>query len=319
MERRPRFPSPYGTKEARMPDLRFGRDLAATMAERRALVDAALERWLPSAEEPPPTIHEAMRYSVFAGGKRLRPMLTLFGCEAVGGKLEDAMPAAVALELIHTYSLVHDDLPAMDDDDYRRGRPTCHKVYGDAIAILAGDALLTHAFQILADPSLTAVPAARRLQIIAEVSSAAGSVGMVGGQTMDIQAEGKVLDPTSLLSLHSKKTGALLRASLRIGGLAGGADDAALASLTCYGERLGLAFQIVDDILDIEGSTTEMGKTAGSDLRKHKATHPAVFGLEASRREAAQLLAEAREAVRPLGDYGTLLIALADYVGNRRS
>jgi geranylgeranyl diphosphate synthase type II len=274
---------------------------------------------LPPADEPPPTIHEAMRYSVFAGGKRLRPMLALFGCEAVGGKLEDAMPAAVALELIHTYSLVHDDLPAMDDDDFRRGRPTCHKVYGEAIAVLAGDALLTHAFQVLADPTATDVPAARRLQIVAEISAAAGSLGMVGGQTMDIQAEGKALDPTALLTLHSKKTGALLRASLRVGGLAGGADDAAMASLTGYGERLGLAFQIVDDILDIEGSSVEMGKTAGSDMRKHKATYPAVFGLEASRQEAARLLAEACEAVFPLGGGATTLLALADFVGRRRS
>jgi geranylgeranyl diphosphate synthase, type II len=302
-----------------MPDDGSTRDLADIMAQRRALVDAALDRRLPKADVPPPTIHEAMRYSVFAGGKRLRPMLALFGCEAVGGTLEDAMPAAVALELIHTYSLVHDDLPAMDDDDFRRGRPTCHKVYGEAVAILAGDGLLTHAFQVLADPTDTGVPAARRLQIVGEISAAAGSVGMVGGQTMDIQAEGKALDPTTLLTLHSKKTGALLRVSLRVGGLAGGADDDAMASLTRYGERLGLAFQIVDDILDIEGSSAEMGKTAGSDLRKHKATYPAVFGLEASRREAARLLGEAREAVRPLGAGAATLLALADFVGRRRS
>jgi geranylgeranyl diphosphate synthase, type II len=306
-------------KEPRMPDARSTPDLPGIMAEYRARVDVALNRWLPPAEEPPATIHEAMRYSVFAGGKRLRPMLALFGCEAVGGKPDDAMPAAVALEMIHTYSLVHDDLPAMDDDDYRRGRPTCHKVYGEAVAILAGDALLTHAFRVLADPDATAVPPARRLQIVAEIADAAGSVGMVGGQTMDIQAEGKALAPETLLVLHSKKTGALLRVSLRAGGLAGGADGAALASLTRYGERLGLAFQIVDDILDIEGISVEMGKTAGSDLRKQKATYPAVFGLEASRREAARLLDEAREAVRPLGTGAAVLVALADYVGRRRS
>jgi geranylgeranyl diphosphate synthase type II len=302
-----------------MADARSARDLSELMAERRAQVDAALERWLPPAVALPPTIHEAMRYSVFAGGKRLRPMLALFGCEAVGGKSQDALPAAVALELIHTYSLVHDDLPAMDDDDFRRGRPTCHKVYGEAIAILAGDALLTHAFQVLADPAASDVPAPRRLQIIAEVSAAAGSAGMVGGQTMDIQAEGKTLDPAALLALHAKKTGALLRASIRVGGLAGGADEAAMESLTCYGERLGLAFQIVDDILDIEGSSAEMGKTAGSDLRKHKATYPAVFGLEASRADAARLLEEARHAVTPLGERGAVLVALADFVGRRRS
>jgi len=302
-----------------MADLLAGRTLADIMAERRTLVEAALTQWLPGAEVPPVTIHEAMRYSVLAGGKRLRPMLAFFGCEAVGGKLEDAMPAAVALELIHTYSLVHDDLPAMDDDDYRRGRPTCHKVYGEAVAILAGDALLTHAFLVLADPAAGGVPASRRLQIVAEIASAAGSVGMVGGQTMDIQAEGQRLDPETLLVLHAKKTGALLRASLRVGALAGGADEAALAALTRYGERLGLAFQIVDDILDIEGNSAEMGKTAGSDLRKKKATYPAVFGLETARRDAARLLREATEALGLLGEGGAVLAALAEYVGTRRS
>jgi geranylgeranyl diphosphate synthase type II len=302
-----------------MPEAPATRDLATRMAERRASVDGALDRWLPPATEPPSTIHEAMRYSVFAGGKRLRPLLALFGCEAVGGTADDAMPGAVALELIHTYSLVHDDLPAMDDDDFRRGRPTCHKVYGEAIAILAGDALLTHAFHVLADQVAAGVPAPRRLRMVAEIAVAAGSVGMVGGQTMDIQAEGKTLDPAALLTLHSKKTGALLRVSLRVGGLAGGADEAALGHLTRYGERLGLAFQIVDDILDIEGDSAEMGKTAGSDLRKHKATYPAVFGLEASRREATRLLDEARDAVRPFGKTGAMLVALAEFVGQRRS
>jgi geranylgeranyl diphosphate synthase type II len=302
-----------------MPEAPARRDLATRMAERRASVDGALDRWLPPATEPPSTIHEAMRYSVFAGGKRLRPLLALFGCEAVGGTADDAMPGAVALELIHTYSLVHDDLPAMDDDDFRRGRPTCHKVSGDAIAILAGDALLTHAFHVLADQVAAGVPAPRRLRMVAEIAVAAGSVGMVGGQTMDIQAEGKTLDPATLLTLHSKKTGALLRVSLRVGGLAGGADEAALGHLTRYGERLGLAFQIVDDILDIEGNSAEMGKTAGSDLRKHKATYPAVFGLEASRREATRLLDEARDAVRPFGKTGAMLVALAEFVGQRRS
>lgn len=302
-----------------MAETGFARDLTEIMAQRRAEVDAALDRWLPPADAPPPTIHEAMRYSVFAGGKRLRPLLALFGSEAVGGTADDAMPAAAALELIHTYSLVHDDLPAMDDDDFRRGRPTCHKVYGEAVAILAGDALLTHAFQVLSGPTATGVPAGRRLQIIGEISAAAGSLGMVGGQTMDIQAEGKLPDPPTLLALHSKKTGALLRASLRVGGLAGGADDAAMACLTLYGEHLGLAFQIVDDILDIEGSSVEMGKSAGSDARKHKATYPAVFGLEASRREATRLLADARDAVRSLGCRAATLLALADFVGRRRS
>ena len=293
-------------------------DLPGIMAERRALVDAALERWLPVQAERPPKVHEAMRYSVFAGGKRLRPLLALFACEAVGADPAEAMPAAVALELIHTYSLIHDDLPAMDDDDFRRGRPTCHKVFGEAIAILAGDGLLTHAFRVLADLDPDRVAAVRRLQVIAEIAEAAGSLGMVGGQAMDILSEGRALDRETLLYLHTHKTGALIRASIRSGGIAGGAQGESLAALTRYGEAVGLAFQIVDDILDIEGATEEMGKSAGSDARKHKATYPALFGLEASRQDAARLLDEAKAALRPLGEKASILAALADFVGKRR-
>jgi geranylgeranyl diphosphate synthase type II len=293
-------------------------DLPGIMANRRALVDAALERWLPVQGERPPQVHEAMRYSVFAGGKRLRPLLVLLACEAVGGEPADALPAAAALELIHTYSLIHDDLPAMDDDDFRRGRPTCHKVYGEAMAILAGDGLLTEAFRVLADPGAGRVPPARRLQIIAEIAEAAGSLGMVGGQATDILSEGRAIDRETLLDLHARKTGALIRVSIRAGGIAGGADAGSLAALTRYGEAVGLAFQIVDDILDIEGATEEMGKTAGSDARKHKATYPALFGLEPSRQDAARLLSEAKAALRPLGEKASPLAALADFVGNRR-
>jgi geranylgeranyl diphosphate synthase type II len=292
--------------------------LAAIMAERRRQVDEALERWLPLQGDHPPKIHEAMRYSVFAGGKRLRPILALLACEAVGGNPEDAMPAAAALEMIHTYSLIHDDLPAMDDDDYRRGRRACHRVYGEAIAILAGDALLTHAFQVLADPGPTRLAPERCLQVIAEIAEAAGSHGMVGGQAMDILAEGREIDRPTLLYLHTHKTGALIRASVRVGGIAGGADEEQLQALTRYAERVGLAFQIVDDILDIEGATAEMGKTAGSDLRRKKATYPAVMGLEESRRQAAHLLEEAKDALCPLGEKGATLAALADFVGRRR-
>jgi geranylgeranyl diphosphate synthase type II len=301
-----------------MPERGVDSNLARLMAERRALVDAALERWLPVQGERPPQVHEAMRYSVFAGGKRLRPLLALFACEAVGADPAEAMPAAVALELIHTYSLIHDDLPAMDDDDFRRGRPTCHKVYGEAIAILAGDGLLTHAFRVLAEPGGDGGVAARRLQVIAELAEAAGSQGMVGGQAMDILSEGRALDRETLLYLHTHKTGALIRASIRAGGIAGGAAGESLAALTRYGEAIGLAFQIVDDILDIEGATEEMGKRAGSDARKHKATYPALFGLEASRQDAARLLAEGKAALRPLGEKAAILAALADFVGSRR-
>jgi geranylgeranyl diphosphate synthase type II len=200
--------------------------------------------------------------------------------------------------------LIHDDLPAMDDDDYRRGRRTCHRVYGEAVAILAGDALLTHAFQVLADPGPGRVPPVRCLQIIAEIAEAAGSRGMVGGQAMDILAEGREIDRPTLLYLHTHKTGAMIRASVRVGGIAGGAGEEQLLALTRYGERVGLAFQIVDDILDIEGKSAEMGKTTGSDLRRKKATYPAVIGLEESRRQAAHLLQESKEALRPLGEKG---------------
>jgi len=292
--------------------------LAAILVERRQRVDEALERWLPLQGDHPPKIHEAMRYSVFAGGKRLRPILALLACEAVGGNPEDALPAAAALEMVHTYSLIHDDLPAMDDDDYRRGRRTCHRVYGEAMAILAGDALLTHAFQVLADAGPTRLRSKGRLQIIAEIAEAAGSRGMVGGQAMDILAEGQQIDRPTLLYLHTHKTGALIRASVRVGGIAGGAEEEPLQALTRYAERVGLAFQIVDDILDIEGATAEMGKTAGSDLRRKKATYPAVMGLEESRRQAAHLLGEAKDALRPLGEKGATLAALADFVGSRR-
>lgn len=292
--------------------------LAAVLAERRRQVDEALERWLPPQGDHPPKVHEAMRYSVFAGGKRLRPILALLACEAVGGNAEDAMPAAAALEMVHTYSLIHDDLPAMDDDDYRRGRRTCHRVYGEAIAILAGDGLLTHAFQVLADAGATRLAPGVCLQVIAEIARAAGSHGMVGGQAMDILAEGHEIDRPTLLYLHTHKTGALIRASVRVGGMAGGAGEEQLQALTQYAERVGLAFQIVDDILDIEGATAEMGKTAGSDLRRKKATYPAVMGVEESRRQAAQLLEEAKQAVHPLGEKGALLATLADFVGRRR-
>ena len=292
--------------------------VAAILAERRRQVDEALERWLPLQEDHPPKIHEAMRYSVFAGGKRLRPILALLACEAVGGTPEDAMPAAAALEMVHTYSLIHDDLPAMDDDDYRRGRRTCHRVYGEAIAILAGDALLTHAFQVLADAARTRLRPEGRLQVIAEIAEAAGSRGMVGGQAMDILAEGHEIDRPTLLYLHTHKTGALIRASVRVGGIAGGAEAERLQVLTRYAERVGLAFQIVDDILDIEGATAEMGKTAGSDLRRKKATYPAIMGLEESRRQASHLLEEAKEALCPLGGKGATLAGLADFVGSRR-
>src|SRR5262245_15277817 len=223
-----------------------------------------------------------MRYSLFAGGKRLRPALVLTAGEAFGAPSHQLAPAACALELIHTYSLIHDDLPALDNDDLRRGRPTCHKVFGDAMAILAGDALLTLAFEVLA--KLEDIDADRKVQISGDLASAAGTAGgMIGGQVNDIEEEGRTPTPELLESIHRAKTGAVLRASVRIGAIYASADDEQLGALTCFGERIGLAFQIVDDVLDVEQSSEALGKTAGKDAQQHKITFPAVYGLDRSR------------------------------------
>ncbi len=294
-------------------------DLAAYLAERRRLVDEALDRVLPPETAPPPSVHRAMRYSVLAGGKRLRPILVIAGAEAVGAGADRVLPTACALELIHTYSLIHDDLPAMDDDDFRRGRPTNHKVFGEAVAILAGDALLTLAFRLIADNAAHLADGRVICQVIADVATAAGTEGMVGGQVMDIESEGRAVTPEMLDAIHTRKTAALIRASLRAGALLGGAAPAALHAVTAAGERLGLAFQIVDDILDVEGNLEELGKSAGSDERKRKATYPALHGLDASRQRARMLIQEAKASLAPLGPSARPLAALADFVFERRS
>jgi geranylgeranyl diphosphate synthase type II len=297
-----------------------GFDFTAYLAERRQRVDEALAAVLPPDETPPTSVHRAMRYSVMAGGKRLRPILVIAGAEAVGGKAETVMPAACALELIHTYSLIHDDLPAMDDDDYRRGLLTNHKVFGEAIAILAGDALLTYAFRLIAENAArVATDAAGVRDVIIEVADAAGTRGMVGGQVVDIESEGKAVAAETLEYIHLHKTAALIRASLRVGALlAGGrADD--LATLGEAGQSLGLAFQIVDDILDVEGTLAELGKSAGSDERKGKATYPALHGIEASRAQARLLIERAKQELAGLGPGAAPLCALADYIFERRS
>ncbi|MBI2154585.1 MAG: polyprenyl synthetase family protein [Candidatus Rokubacteria bacterium] len=258
-----------------------------------------------------------MRYSVFAGGKRLRPILVIAGAEAVRGRVEEGgtlnriLPTACALELIHTYSLVHDDLPAMDDDDYRRGRLTNHKVFGEAIAILAGDALLTLAFGLLAEHA--------SLEVVKEVARAAGTFGMIGGQVVDIQSEGKSVDAETLEYIHRHKTAALIRASLVSGAMLAGASPAIFKVIGEAGTHLGLAFQIVDDILDVEGSLEELGKTAGSDRRKKKVTYPEHFGLETSRIKAKSLIEDAKAALRPLGPRAEPIRALADFIFQRRS
>jgi len=294
-------------------------DLTGYLKDRRRLVDEALERVLPPEDAPPPTVHRAMRYSVMAGGKRLRPILVIAGCEAVGGRAERVMPTACALELIHTYSLIHDDLPAMDDDDYRRGLLTNHKVFGEAMAILAGDALLTHAFRLVAANVESVTDARVIADVVAEIAEAAGTDGMVGGQVVDIESEGKTVTAETLDYIHMHKTAALIRASLRVGAMLAGAKPDALAAITRAGEALGLAFQIVDDILDVEGSLEELGKTAGSDERKQKATYPALHGLDASRQRARALIEEAKAALRPLGEAARPISALADFIYERRS
>jgi geranylgeranyl diphosphate synthase, type II len=295
-------------------------DLDAYLKERRRLVDAALERFLPSEDTPPPSVHRAMRYSVLAGGKRLRPILVIAGAEVVGASPSAVMPTACALELIHTYSLIHDDLPAMDDDDYRRGRLTNHKMFGDAIAILAGDALLTYAFQLVAqNVALPGVDAKVVCDVVAEIAEAAGTLGMVGGQVVDIESEGKTITAEGLEYIHIHKTAALLRASLSVGARLGGADAAALAAIAEAGQSLGLAFQIVDDILDVEGSLETLGKTAGSDERKQKATYPTLHGIEASRREAQRLIERTKSRLEVFGARSAPLCALADFVVERKN
>ena len=296
-------------------------DLKSYLKDRIALVDKALDLYLPKEEERPQSVHKSMRYSIFAGGKRVRPILMLAACEAVGGKIEQAMPAACAMEMIHTYSLIHDDLPAMDDDDFRRGNPTNHKVFGEAIAILAGDALLTEAFKLTSDPRFAAeVPPAARLAVIHEIATCAGSYGMVGGQVVDMESEGKPdMDLPTVQYIHTHKTGALIKASVVAGALLGCADEKQYQAIKRYGEAAGLAFQIADDILDIEGTTEEIGKDAGSDEARGKATYPAVMGLAAAKQEARSMMDEAMAALEIFGAEADPLREIARYIVERKN
>ena len=289
--------------------------LKAYLTTRAAEVDAAMDAFLPKAKERPATIHAAMRYSVFAGGKRLRPMLCLAAAEACGGVVSAALAPACAVELMHTYSLVHDDLPAMDDDDLRRGRPTCHKVYGEGMAVLCGDALLTEAFIVLAK-----TPAVKRYgtrEYLAELAETGGSRKLIGGQVMDLEGEGKKLTKRDLVRIHEAKTAALLTTSLRLGAMCANATPAKLEALTKFGYNLGLAFQVIDDILDVTQSTEVLGKTAGKDLAVEKTTYPSVLGLAASRREAAKLTTAAMDALKPLGKNAIRLEEIAGYLLKR--
>jgi geranylgeranyl diphosphate synthase type II len=290
-------------------------DLSAYLKERQAQVEAALDGAIPVTY--PEKIYEAMRYSLLAGGKRLRPILCLATCEMVGGTIDMAMPTACALEMVHTMSLIHDDLPAMDNDDYRRGRLTNHKVYGENIAILAGDGLLSYAFEYIAAHTQN-VPAQRVLQVIVHLGHAVGATGLVGGQVVDLESEGKLdISVETLHFIHTHKTAALLEACVVSGGILAGLAAPDLQRLSRYAQNIGLAFQIVDDILDITATQEELGKTAGKDLQAQKVTYPSLWGLEESRCQAQQLVNTAKEELAPFGESAKPLLAIADFITNR--
>lgn len=292
-------------------------NLNSRIARYSKQVESALDRWLPKATVKPPTIHRAMRYSLFAGGKRMRPILCLAAAEACGGTSENALPAACAVECVHTYSLIHDDLPCMDDDDMRRGRATSHKVFGEGVAVLAGDALLTMAFEILCRTHET-----RRYKhrdFFSELARAAGSRFLIGGQVADLEGENKKSTLAELRFIHRGKTAAMIMASLKLGAMSANASSCDLTSLEKFGKNLGLAFQVMDDILDITQTSAQLGKSAGKDIAAGKITYPALLGLERSRREASRLTKAALVALDPLGSRAEMLRHLAGKLLNRRS
>ncbi len=285
-------------------------ELEVYLKERRELVEAALEARLPSVDERPQTLHRAMRHSIFAGGKRLRPILCLAAAEACGAQPEAALDLGVALECLHTYTLIHDDLPCMDDDDFRRGHPTCHKVFGDGIAVLAGDALQALAFEICGEQNGGGVYAK-------ELAVTSGSRHLVGGQVLDLEGESKRLTLEELRFVHLSKTAALLTTSVRFGGMAAGASEVQLEALTKFGQAAGLAFQVIDDILDVTQTSEKLGKSAGKDVDSEKSTYPALLGLDASRQEAHRLTQEALAALEIFGASGAALRALGNYLLER--
>ncbi|MDD2558229.1 MAG: polyprenyl synthetase family protein [Desulfuromonadaceae bacterium] len=292
-------------------------DLQKYLLKQQQYIESALQEVLPQIEGPTAQLLKAMRYSVFAGGKRLRPILMLAACEAVGGESQQALKSACALEMIHTYSLIHDDLPAMDDDNFRRGVPTNHKVFGDAIAILAGDGLLTEAFCLLSQPD-QAFGAQTQLQIINIAATASGWNGMVGGQVADMVAEGQDNSIATVDFIHKHKTGALILASLQIGALCGGSNPEQLKHISDFGHSAGLAFQIADDLLDIESSQEQLGKDIGRDQQRGKATYPAVAGVDESHRRAEQLHAQAITQLDSFGDAAEPLRQISAYIINRK-
>src|SRR6266480_2420550 len=287
-------------------------NLKAYLRSRRKEIDRALDYYLPKTNVKPTTLHKAMRYSLFAGGKRLRPILCLAAAEACRGNVDTALPLACALECIHTYSLVHDDLPSMDNDDFRRGRPTCHKIFGEGIAILAGDALLTIAFEIVSN----AKPTSRydTSILLREIAVAAGSQKLIAGQVADLEAEGKNVKRDQLQFIHENKTAAILKSSVRLGAMSANADARKLSAITQFGEQLGLAFQVIDDILDVTQTSEILGKSAGKDVVAKKATYPAVIGLDQSRAEARKLTSQAHNSLAAFGAKAESLHALANYL-----
>jgi geranylgeranyl diphosphate synthase type II len=295
-------------------------DIQRYLQEQKRLVDDALARYLPGEENYPQAIFQAMRYSVFAGGKRVRPILAIAAAEATGGTAADVLPLACALECIHTYSLIHDDLPALDNDDYRRGQLTNHKVFGEANAILAGDALLTFAFELMGDARhWRRFAPAQVVQVVHEVAHAVGTFGMIGGQVVDLEMEGRDVDLTALQYIHAHKTGALIRACVRSGAVLGGGSPAEVESLTQYGTHIGLAFQIMDDILDVRGDEQLMGKAVRKDAERRKATYPRLVGLAESEARAQAAVTAGIAALSPFGERGAVLRHLAQFIIARES
>jgi geranylgeranyl diphosphate synthase type II len=295
-------------------------DIKKYLQDKKEIVDSALERFFLSRVEYPPSLREAIQHSLFAGGKRIRPILSIAAFEAAGGRKDEVLPFACALEMIHTYSLIHDDLPAIDNDDFRRGRPSCHKMFGEAIAILAGDALLTEAFGLMTNRTFREGRLKNDelvLDLIHDVAQAAGISGMVGGQVVDVESTGKEVDLPTLQYIHTHKTGAMILASVRVGARLGGADGESLKGLIRYGERIGFAFQIVDDVLDVEGKTEILGKNAGSDLSKGKSTYPSLVGLVESKKRASELVDSAIEALAPFGQEAEPLRGIARFIISR--
>ncbi len=290
--------------------------LKKDMKEKQELVNIILDRYLPRKDEYPKSLHKAIRYSVFAGGKRLRPYLTMSTYQMYDQNVEAITPVAAAIEMIHTFSLIHDDLPDIDNDEYRRGKKSCHAMFGEGEALLSGDALLVGAFELVTH---AAISARHRVQFIRELAHECGIKGLIAGQMLDIESEGKQVDKKTLQFIHENKTAKLINLCVRFGAIAGGASDEELAWVEDYGKNIGLAYQIIDDLLDIEGDPEELGKSVGKDASVKKATYPAVYGIAESKRQAQELITKARQSIAKLGDKALLLDILAEYMLNRKS